>query len=162
MPVNDFRNNDVHRRVPVNHGVCPGFGGACDTVLTQKPIEVTAYDLVCIGTRDPATRSSGSVHFVYTKCVFEWDPRKAEANAAKHGVSFEDAVTVFLDPEALDGPDLQHSSAESRFLRLGRSAVGHVLMVAYMFRRSGDAEAIRIISARRASRRERAAYAATD
>jgi uncharacterized DUF497 family protein len=90
------------------------------------------------------------------------DPRKAEANAAKHGVSFEDAVTVFLDPEAFDGPDRQHSSAESRFLRLGRSAGGHVLMVAYTFRRSGDAEAIRIISARRASRRERAAYAATD
>jgi len=50
--------------------------------------------------------------------VFEWAPRKAEANAAKHGISFDDAVTVFLDPEALDGPDLQHSSAESRFLRL--------------------------------------------
>jgi uncharacterized protein len=94
--------------------------------------------------------------------VFEWDPRKAEANAAKHGVSFDDAVTVFLDPDALDGPDLQHSSAESRFLRLGRSRSGRVLMVAYTFRRSGDAEAIRIISARRASRRERAAYAATD
>jgi uncharacterized DUF497 family protein len=93
--------------------------------------------------------------------VFEWDPRKAQANAAKHGVSFEDAVTIFLDPDALDGPDLQHSSAESRFLRLGRSAGGHVLMVAYTFRRSGDAETIRIISAR-ASRRERAAYAATD
>jgi uncharacterized protein (DUF4415 family) len=39
--------------------------------------------------------------------VFEWDPRKAEANAAKHGVTFDDAVTVFLDPEALDGADLQ-------------------------------------------------------
>jgi uncharacterized DUF497 family protein len=101
------------------------------------------------------------VYFVYTKCVFEWDPRKARANAAKHGISFEDAVTVFLDPEALDGPDLQHSSAESRFLRFGRSAGGHVLMVAYTFRRGGDGEAIRIISARRASRRERAAYAAT-
>ena len=94
--------------------------------------------------------------------MFEWDPRKAEANAAKHGVTFEDAVTVFLDPEALDGPDLQHSSAESRFLRLGRSAGGQVLMVVYTFRRSADAEAIRIISARRASRRERATYAATD
>ena len=89
------------------------------------------------------------------------DPRKAEANAAKHGVSFEDAVTVFLDPEAFDGPD-RHQSTESRFLRLGRAAGGQVLMVAYTFRRSGDAEAIRIISARRASRRERAAYAATD
>jgi uncharacterized protein (DUF4415 family) len=50
--------------------------------------------------------------------VFEWDPRKAEANAAKHGISFDDAVTIFLDPEALDGPDLQHSSAESRFCGL--------------------------------------------
>ena len=106
--------------------------------------------------------SSQAAHFVYTKSVFEWDPRKAEANAAKHGISFEDAVTVFLDPEALDGPDQQHSSAESRFLRLGRSAGGHMLMVAYTFRRSGDAETIRIISARRASRRERAAYEATD
>jgi uncharacterized protein len=91
--------------------------------------------------------------------VFEWDPRKAQANAAKHGVTFDDAVTVFLDPNALDGPDLQHSSTESRFRRLGRSADGRLLMVAYTLRRSGDAETIRIISARRASRRERAAYA---
>jgi uncharacterized DUF497 family protein len=94
--------------------------------------------------------------------VFEWDPRKAEANAAKHGVSFDDAVSVFLDTEALDGPDLQHSTAEQRFLRLGRAADGRVLMVAYTLRRGGDAEAIRIISARRASRRERAAYARKD
>lgn len=115
------------------------------------------------GTRlQQAAPAGRSTHFVYTKCVFEWDPRKAEANAAKHGISFDDAVTVFLDPEALDGPDLQHSSAESRFLRLGRSARGHVLMVAYTFRRSGDGEAIRIISARRASRREREAYTAQD
>jgi len=47
--------------------------------------------------------------------VFEWDPRKAEANAAKHGVSFDDAVTVFLDAQALDGADLQHASAEAGF-----------------------------------------------
>ena len=94
--------------------------------------------------------------------MFEWDPRKAEANAAKHGVSFDDAVTVFLDGTALDGPDLQHSKAELRFLRLGRAADGRVLMVAYTLRRSGDAETIRIISARRASRRERAAYEAKD
>lgn len=97
---------------------------------------------------------------VYTEYVFEWDPRKAEANAAKHGVSFDDAVTIFLDANALDGQDLQHSSAETRFRRLGRSADGRVLMVAYTLRRSGDAETIRLISARRASRRERAAYRA--
>jgi uncharacterized DUF497 family protein len=94
--------------------------------------------------------------------VFEWDPRKAAANAAKHGVSFDDAVTVFLDGDALDGPDLQHSRDEMRFLRLGRAVDGRVLMVAYTLRRSGDAEAIRIISARRASRRERSAYGAKD
>jgi uncharacterized DUF497 family protein len=94
--------------------------------------------------------------------VFEWDPRKAQANAAKHGVSFDEAVTVFLDPNGLDGPDLQHSSAESRFRRLGQSADGRLLMVAYTLRRQGDAEAIRLISARQASRRERAAYASKD
>jgi uncharacterized DUF497 family protein len=94
--------------------------------------------------------------------VFEWDPRKAEANAAKHGVSFDEAVTVFLDAKALDGPDLQHSKAERRFLRLGRTADGRLLMVAYTLRRSGDAETIRIISARWASRRERAAYERKD
>jgi uncharacterized DUF497 family protein len=94
--------------------------------------------------------------------VFEWDPRKAEANAGKHGVTFDDAVTIFLDADALDGADLEHSSAESRFRRLGRSADGQVLMVAYTLRRSGDGEAIRIISARRATRRERAAYASKD
>jgi hypothetical protein len=94
--------------------------------------------------------------------VFEWDPRKAEANAAKHGVSFDDAVTVFLDADALDGPDAEHSSAEARFRRLGRAADGRVLTVAYTLRRSTDAETIRIISARRASRRERAAYGAKD
>ena len=94
--------------------------------------------------------------------MFEWDPRKAEANAAKHGVLFDDAVTVFLDGHALDGLDLQHSKAERRFLRLGRAADGRVLMVAYTLRRSGDAETIRIISARRASRGERAAYSAKD
>jgi uncharacterized DUF497 family protein len=94
--------------------------------------------------------------------VFEWDPRKAEANAAKHDVSFDEAVTVFLDANGLDGPDLQHSRAEARLLRLGRAANGRVLMVAYTLRRSGDAETIRIISARQASRRERAAYSAKD
>jgi uncharacterized DUF497 family protein len=94
--------------------------------------------------------------------VFEWDPRKAQANAAKHGIAFDEAVTVFLDPNGLDGPDLQHSSAAARFRRLGQSAGGRLLMVAYTLRRQGDAEAIRLISARQASRRERAAYASKD
>ena len=94
--------------------------------------------------------------------MFEWDPRKAAANAGKHGVSFDEAVTTFLDANALDGPDLQHSKEEKRFRRLGLSVEGRILMVAYTARRTGHAEAIRIISARRASRNERAAYASSD
>ena len=93
--------------------------------------------------------------------MFEWDTRKAAVNRAKHGVSFEEAGIVFGDPNALDGPDLRHSEKESRFLRLGRAATGRVLVVAYTVRRRGDGESVRIISARRASRKERAAYAAT-
>jgi hypothetical protein len=91
--------------------------------------------------------------------MFEWDTRKAAVNRDKHQVSFEEAGTVFGDPDALDGPDLRHSGKESPFLRLGRAASGRVLMVAYTIRRRDDGEKIRIISARRASRKERAAYA---
>ena len=90
--------------------------------------------------------------------MFEWDPQKAKANADKHGVPFDEAATVFLDADAMDGPDLQHSTREPRFRRLGRSAEGRILMVVYTQRRAGDAETIRLISARRASRQERAAY----
>jgi uncharacterized DUF497 family protein len=92
--------------------------------------------------------------------VFEWDARKAATNLRKHGVSFDEAATVFADSDALDGPDLLHSSLEARSLRLGRSLAGRVLMVAFTVRRSGDGQTIRIISARRASRKERAAYRA--
>ena len=91
--------------------------------------------------------------------MFEWDARKAAVNRTKHGISFEEAATVFSDPDALDGPDLGHSDRESRLLRLGRAVTGRVLIVAYTVRRRDDDESIRIISARRASRRERAAYA---
>lgn len=94
--------------------------------------------------------------------MFEWDARKAAVNRTKHGVSFEEAVTVFGDPEALDGPDLRHSEKESRFLRLGRAVSGRVLIVAYTVRRRDDGERIRIVSSRQASRKERAAYAAAD
>lgn len=92
--------------------------------------------------------------------MFEWDAPKAATNRRKHGVSFDEAATVFGDPEALDGPDLGHSEKESRSLRLGRAITGRVLIVAYTVRRRNDGESIRIISARPASRRERAAYAA--
>ena len=53
---------------------------------------------------------------------FEWNPRKAVANRDKHGVSFEEAITVFDDPSGLDGDDLAHSAREARRLRLTRSS----------------------------------------
>jgi uncharacterized DUF497 family protein len=94
--------------------------------------------------------------------VFEWDARKAAANLRKHGVSFDEATTVFADVDGLDGPDPQHSDQEARYLRLGLSLAGRLLMVADTLRSSGNAEATRIISARRASRKERQAYGSTE
>ena len=94
--------------------------------------------------------------------VFEWDPRKAASNAIKHGVTFEEAATVFSDRDALDGPDLQHSVGEARSLRLGRSEDRRLLVVAYTQRRRQHEDAIRLISARLANRRERAPYLSKD
>jgi uncharacterized DUF497 family protein len=94
--------------------------------------------------------------------AFEWDSDKAARNAAKHGVTFAEAATVFLDAAAIDGPDLMHSASESRRRRLAQSAVGRLLMVVYTKRSRHDGESIRLISARSASRRERAAYATSD
>lgn len=92
--------------------------------------------------------------------MFEWDPAKAKSNLTKHGVSFNDACSVFLDPDALDGEDPAHSEKELRHLRLGTSAGGSILMVSYTLRSNSDGETkIRIISARQASRKERKAYA---
>jgi uncharacterized protein len=90
--------------------------------------------------------------------MFDWDLRKAKGNRRKHGVSFEEAATAFLDPEGLDGEDLDHSSKEPRRLRVAKSALGTVLVIAYTIRRQDDEEITRIISARRASRKERKRY----
>jgi uncharacterized protein len=92
--------------------------------------------------------------------VFSWDGRKALGNLKKHSVSFEEAATVFSDPEALDWDDPEHSHSEYRCRRLGASITGRILVVAYTPRRLKDGkEIIRIISARQATRKERRAYA---
>lgn len=77
----------------------------------------------------------------------------------KHRVSFEEAATVFSDPEALDWDDFEHSPSENRSIRLGFSVLGRILFVVYTIRRlKDDKETIRI-SARQATRKERQAYA---
>jgi len=86
---------------------------------------------------------------------FEWDPAKAERNLAKHGVSFEEAVTAFSDPLSLTVFDPDHSVEEDRYVLQGVSSLGRLLVVAHTDR----AARIRIISARLATRRERRSYA---
>ena len=86
---------------------------------------------------------------------FHWDPDKARANLAKHGVSFEEAATVFGDPLSLTIVDPEHTTpAEARFLILGQSTSERLLVVAHT--ETGDD--IRLISARLATRRERRDY----
>jgi uncharacterized DUF497 family protein len=87
---------------------------------------------------------------------FEWDPRKAALNMRKHGVSFEEARTVFFDDYAkvIDDPD--HSESEDRFILLGVSSALRLLLVCHCYRQ-GDS-VIRIISARKASPRESKQY----
>ena len=92
--------------------------------------------------------------------MFSWDARKSVTNFTKHGVPFEEAATVFGDPDALDWEDMEHSASEQRSKRLGVSAAGRILLVVYTIRRERHGqEIIRIISARQASRKERKAYA---
>jgi len=86
--------------------------------------------------------------------TFEWDLRKARSNLAKHGVGFEEASTVFGDPLSLTVMDPEHSLAEERYVTMGKAFNDKLLVVVHTDR--GDN--IRIISARRASRRERKFY----
>jgi uncharacterized DUF497 family protein len=87
---------------------------------------------------------------------FEWDARKAAANTKKHGVSFEEAKSVFVDERAklIDDPD--HSDDEDRFVLLGLSTALRLLLVCHCYRR--DANVIRIISARKANAKESKSY----
>lgn len=86
---------------------------------------------------------------------FEWDAIKADRNLRKHGVSFPEARSVFDDPEALLVPDPDHSGEEERFILLGTSYKVRVLIVVHCERRN---DVLRIISSRRATRKEAAQY----
>ena len=86
--------------------------------------------------------------------VYEWHAAKAKANLQKHGVSFDDAATVFLGPLALTYPDPYHSGEEEREITIGRTAGHRVVFVSHCQR----GNRLRIISARRATRRERNQY----
>ncbi len=87
---------------------------------------------------------------------FGWDPAKAASNLKKHGVSFEEAQSVFYDEFAVQFYDESHSSNEDRFLLLGMSSGAQLLLVCHCERDSGNG--IRIISARKATKLESAFY----
>ena len=88
------------------------------------------------------------------KLNFEWDEEKAEANVKKHRVSFDEATTVFIDPFSVIIPDPDHSVDEQRYIGLGSSDKGRILVVVYTERGSN----VRIISCRKATSSERKLY----
>jgi uncharacterized protein len=89
--------------------------------------------------------------------IYEWDAGKAARNLKKHGVDFTEAATVFLDPLAVTYQDPDHSEGERRYITAGESAHGRVILVSHLDR----VDRIRIISARKATRKEAHAYRET-
>ena len=86
--------------------------------------------------------------------IYDWNPQKAELNVKKHGISFEEAVTVFDDPFYVDFYDPDHSIDEHRYILIGCSQKEQILLISYTEREN----IIRLISARKATRQERYLY----
>jgi uncharacterized DUF497 family protein len=86
--------------------------------------------------------------------IYEWDPKKASINLRKHGLAFEEAATVFLDPLAITFPDPDHSVEENREITVGLSTKRRVVFVSHCPRENHT----RIIGARKATRKERRQY----
>jgi uncharacterized DUF497 family protein len=90
---------------------------------------------------------------------FEWDPNKARLNKENHGVSFEEAATVFLDPIAMTIYDPEHSETEDRWITMGISKNSRLLIVCHTFREeTTEVVNIRIFSSRKANKKETQAY----
>lgn len=90
---------------------------------------------------------------------FEWDPAKARENVKKHKVTFQQAATVFQDPQAISVFDGDHSQMEDRWITLGRDSRVIIIVICHTFRQPDEVSAfIRIISARKATQKERQQY----
>jgi hypothetical protein len=99
-----------------------------------------------------------TVRFRLGHLSFAWDPAKAEANVRAHGIAFEEAATTWLDTSAIERFDEERSRGEGRWLRIGSSLRGALLVVWSTERKAGDHTVIRIIGARRTHRMERDLY----
>lgn len=90
---------------------------------------------------------------------FDWSPSKARQNLKEHGIAFERAATVFLDPQALSEFDGDHSQEEDRWITLGIDRTGTLVVVSHTYREEAEASAtIRLISARKATKNETKQY----
>ena len=107
----------------------------------------------------PARQQSSGIRRIIKETpvhtLFGWDPRKAEANRRKHGVSLDEACTVFDDPLAVIFEDQNHSIVENREILVGHSVLNRLLLVCFTEQPGGR---VRIISARRATKREQHDY----
>jgi len=92
------------------------------------------------------------------KLRFEWSPYKAKANIRSHGVSFEEAKTVFYDENAIEFYDQDHSFKENRYLMIGLSSKIRLLLVSYTVCEEKDEDIIRIISSRKPTKKEQKTY----
>jgi uncharacterized DUF497 family protein len=104
------------------------------------------YNYVCECNQETRT--------AWMKPNFEWDEDKAKANLKKHGISFDEGATVFINASSVTIPDPDHSTGEQRYVDIGSSERGRVLVVVYTER----GESIRIISCRKATASERRVY----
>ena len=98
------------------------------------------------------------VSFQLGDARFAWDPDKNRANAEKHGAAFEEAATTWLDHRALETYDDEHSGREDRYFRLGFSLRNALLVTWFCMRSQEGGEVVRIIGARRATKREQQVY----
>jgi uncharacterized protein len=89
---------------------------------------------------------------------FEWDSDKDGLNLKKHGISFEQAQLVFNDPLSISIPDTAHSNDEERWITIGQAGSVYLLVIIHTYRDTRDEEVIRLISARKATAKERKQY----
>jgi len=91
--------------------------------------------------------------------IFDWDPKKAALNRQKHGVGFERAATMFLDPRAVSIPDEEHGEEEDRWVTIGLDASGNLIVVVHTFEEVDAVRCkIRLISARKTTKKEGRQY----
>jgi uncharacterized DUF497 family protein len=132
-----------------------GFpSGAWETAKTRRPALVQARRSQAQRNQQPITAAKGK-NVNRPIYQFTWDDTKARSNAAKHGVTFKQAMSVLRDPLALTIYDEEHSDQEERWITLGQTANGQYLVVVHTFQPTGpDEVTVRIISARKADKDE--------